>query len=92
MPIAGAATPWTMEAGLWRNVTREASDYDDGMAAIDAMVDPDRLTERAGSARSWDGQRRSPIAPEPGPQARGAGRLSRYGSRSSTRTVPFHSS
>ena len=38
---AGAETPWAMEAGLWRNVTRVPSDYDAGMAAIDAMVEPD---------------------------------------------------
>lgn len=49
---AGAETPWAMEAGLWRNVTREPSDYDDGMAAIDAMVEPDRLTERARHLRA----------------------------------------
>ena len=49
---AGAETPWAVEAGLWRNVTHEPSDYDDEMAAIDAMVDPDRLTERARHLRA----------------------------------------
>ena len=49
---AGAETPWAVEARLWRNVTHEPSDYDDEMAAIDAMVEPDRLTERARHLRA----------------------------------------
>lgn len=48
--LAGAAaadTSWALETRLWRNIIHEAGEYDAEMAAIDAMVDPDKLPDHA---------------------------------------------